>query len=73
MKYLVSGQEAQCAFSNLAENKSSTDEEEKEIIKIICVLYNKKKLNSVNDARFQFFCDKHKKRDDSQSIVKFNS
>lgn len=55
LKYLVSDQEPQCAISNLTEDTSSTDDEEKEIVKNICVLYSKKKLNSVNDGRFKFF------------------
>lgn len=55
LKYLVSDQELQCAISNLTEDTSNTDDEEKEIVKIICVLYSKKKLNSANDRRFKFF------------------
>ena len=54
-------QEAQCAFSNLAVDLPSIKNEVSDIEKNFCVLYGKRKLDSVNDARFQIFCNKWQK------------
>ena len=54
-KCLENSQEAQCAFSNLAEDLPSMKDEVSDIQIFICALYRKRKLNFVNDVRFQFF------------------
>ena len=51
-------QEAQCAFSNLAVDVPNIKDEVSDIEKKICALYGKRKLDSVNDERFQIFCNK---------------
>ena len=72
-KCLENIEEAQCVFSNLAVDLQSIKEEVIDIEKFICAVYGKKKLDSVNDARFQFFCDKCKKKDENQSVPKVKS
>ena len=70
---LENSQEAQCAFSNLAVDLPGIKEEVSDIEKFICALYEKRKLDSVNDARFQIFCDKYRKKDENQSVTKVRS
>ena len=61
-KCLENSEEAQCAFANLAIDLPSIKEEVSGTEKYICALYGKRKLDSVNDARFHFFCDKTKRK-----------
>ena len=72
-KYLENSEEAQGAFANLAVDLPSIKEEVSDIEKFICVLYGKRKLDSVNDVRFQIFCYKYKKKEENQSVTKVNS
>ena len=72
-KCLENNEEAQCAFANLAVDIPSIKQEVSDIEKFICALYGKRKLDSVNDARFQIFCDKYKKKDENQSVTKVKS
>ena len=51
-------QEAQCAFSNLTVDLPNIKDEVSDIEKKFCALYGKRKLDSVNDERFQIFCNK---------------
>ena len=72
-KCLENSKEAQCAFSNLAVDLPNIKEEVSDIEKFIYTLYGKRKLDFVNDARFQIFCDKYKKKDENQSVTKVES
>ena len=72
-KCLENSKEAQCAFSNLAVDLPSIKEEVSDIEKFIYALYGKRKLDSINDTRFQIFCNKYKTKDESQSVTKVKS
>ena len=71
-KCLENSKEAQCASSNLAVDLPSI-KEVSDIEKFICALYGKRKLDSINDTRFQIFCNKYKTKDESQSVTKVKS
>ena len=71
-KCLENSKEAQCAFSNLSVDLPSR-QEVSDIEKFICALYGKRKLDSINDTRFQIFCNKYKTKDESQSVTKVKS
>ena len=45
------------------------DDEAKDIETFICTLYGQKQLTAINDARFQIFCKKFKKKNDYQLIA----
>ena len=64
-KYLENSEEAQCAFSNLGKDLPSIKQEVSVIEKFICALYGERKLDSVNNARFQIFCNKFKNKDEN--------
>ena len=70
---LENSEEAQCTFVNLAVDLPSIKEEVSDTEKYICALYAKRKLDSVNYARFQIFYDQYKKKDEYQSVTKVKS
>ena len=72
-KCLENSEEVQYAFSSLAIDLPSIKEEVSDIEISICALYGKKKLDPVNDARIQIFCDQYKKKDENQSVTKVKS
>ena len=72
-KCLENSKEAQCAFSNLAVDLPRIKEEVSDIEKFICALYGKRKLDSINDAGFQIFCNKYKKKYENQAVTKVKS
>ena len=72
-KCLENNEEAQCAFANLAVDIPSIKQEVSDIEKFICALYGKRKLDSINDTRFQIFCNKYKTKDENQSVTKVKS
>ena len=72
-KCLENSEEVQYGFSSLAIDLPSIKEEVSDIEIFICALYGKRKLDPVNYARFQIFCDQYKKKDENQSVTKVKS